>query len=63
MSEYDDTISKLQKRVQYNPLDHEAWLEMIRLCDEAIDAGIDTQRWQKARHTMVQQARLMGVKV
>lgn len=63
MSTYDDMISKLQKNVQLNPLDHQAWLEMIRLCDEAIDADIDRPRWERARRVMVQQARLMGVKV
>lgn len=63
MSTYDDMISKLQKKVQFNPLDHQAWLEMIRLCDEAIDADIDRPRWERARRVMVQQARLMGVKV
>lgn len=63
MSTYDDMISKLQKKVQLNPLDHQAWLEMIRLCDEAIDADIDRPRWERARRVMVQQARLMGVKV
>ena len=56
-------ISKLQKKVQLNPLDHEAWMEMIRLCDEAIAADIDRYRWERARRTMVQQARLMGVKI
>lgn len=63
MSTYDDMISKLQKKVQLNPLDHQSWLEMIRLCDEAIDADIDRPRWERARRVMVQQARLMGVKV
>lgn len=63
MSTYDDMISKLQKKVQFNPLDYQAWLEMIRLCDEAIDADIDRPRWERARRVMVQQARLMGVKV
>lgn len=63
MSTYDDMISKLQKKVQFNPLDQQSWLEMIRLCDEAIDADIDRPRWERARRVMVQQARLMGVKV
>lgn len=63
MSTYDDMISKLQKNVQFNPLDQQSWLEMIRLCDEAIDADIDRPRWERARRVMVQQARLMGVKV
>lgn len=63
MTDYSDMISKLQKKVQINPLDSDSWLEMIRLCDEAISLGVDTARWQQARKVMVQQARLMGVKI
>lgn len=63
MSEYDEKVSQLQKRVQINPLDHASWLEMIRLSEEAISLDIDRQRWEKALKTMKQQARLMGVKI
>lgn len=63
MSEYDEKVSQLQKRVQINPLDHDSWLEMIRLSEEAISLDIDRQRWEKALKTMKQQARLMGVKI
>lgn len=63
MSEYDEKVSQLQKRVQINPLDHASWLEMIRLSEEAISLDIDRQHWEKALKTMKQQARLMGVKI
>lgn len=63
MSEYDEKVSQLQKRVQINPLDHASWLEMIRLSEEAISLDIDRQRWEKALKTMKLQARLMGVKI
>lgn len=63
MTQYDEKIAVLQKKVQMNPLDHVSWMEMIRLCDEAIAADVDRERWQKARRTMVVQASLMGVVV
>lgn len=61
MTIFDEKISHLQKKVQVNPLDHASWLEMIRLCDQAIAQDVDRERWLKARKTMVTQAGLMGV--
>ena len=60
MKNYDDLVAKLQKKVQVNPRDAETWMEMVKLCEEAICEGVDVARWMKARRPMIQQANLLG---
>lgn len=56
---YNDEVSKLQKKVQINPLDCSSWEAMMALATEAINKNIDTERWSRALKVMQQQYELL----
>lgn len=58
-SYYNDEVSRLQKKVQVDPRDAETWKRMIALAEEAVSAGVDAARWEKALKVMHQQYELM----